>query len=157
MHRPSRWNQPSNAMVSQYISFVGRTKNGVLAWKRWLLVVGVLEVMPQLSCKEGTFMRVRVATMINHPKTLVIICGSTTVYVNFHSSKRKIDVPQTARVTFFFFNIFYYIFSSVTFPMLSQKSPIPPPTSLPTHSHFLALAFPCTGAYKVCIKTFLVP
>ena len=25
---------------------------------------------------------------------------------------------------------------------------LPPP--LPTHSHFLALAFPCTGAYKVC-------
>jgi hypothetical protein len=25
-----------------------------------------------------------------------------------------------------------------------------PPTSLPTHSHFLALAFPCTEAYKVC-------
>jgi hypothetical protein len=25
-----------------------------------------------------------------------------------------------------------------------------PPTPLPTHSHFLALAFPCTGAYKVC-------
>jgi hypothetical protein len=24
------------------------------------------------------------------------------------------------------------------------------PTPLPTHSHFLALAFPCTGAYKVC-------
>jgi hypothetical protein len=25
-----------------------------------------------------------------------------------------------------------------------------PPTPLPTHSHFLALMFPCTGAYKVC-------
>jgi hypothetical protein len=25
------------------------------------------------------------------------------------------------------------------------------PTPLPTHSHFLALAFPCTGAYKVCL------
>jgi hypothetical protein len=24
------------------------------------------------------------------------------------------------------------------------------PTLLPTHSHFLTLAFPCTGAYKVC-------
>jgi hypothetical protein len=24
------------------------------------------------------------------------------------------------------------------------------PTPLPTHSHFLALAFFCTGAYKVC-------
>jgi hypothetical protein len=31
------------------------------------------------------------------------------------------------------------------------KSPrhAPPPTPLPTHSHFLALAFPCTEADKV--------
>jgi hypothetical protein len=50
-----------------------------------------------------------------------------------------------------FFVFFFYVFSSITFPMLSQKSPTPslPPTPLPTHSHFLALAFPCTGAYKV--------
>ena len=36
--------------------------------------------------------------------------------------------------------------------MLCQKSPIPCPHPAPllTHSHFLALAFPCTGAYKVC-------
>ena len=36
--------------------------------------------------------------------------------------------------------------------MLSQKFPIPSPcpASLPTHSNFLALAFPCTVAYKVC-------
>jgi hypothetical protein len=35
--------------------------------------------------------------------------------------------------------------------MLSPKSPIPfPPTPLPTHSHFLALAFPRTETYKVC-------
>ena len=36
--------------------------------------------------------------------------------------------------------------------MLSQKFPIhsPRPASLPTHSHFLALEFPCTGEYKVC-------
>ena len=26
----------------------------------------------------------------------------------------------------------------------------PSPTPLPTHSYFLALVFPCTGAYKVC-------
>ena len=30
--------------------------------------------------------------------------------------------------------------------MLSRKSPIP--SLLP--SHFLALAFPCTGAYNIC-------
>ena len=36
--------------------------------------------------------------------------------------------------------------------MLSQKFPIPfpCPAFLPTHSCFLALVFPCTGAYKVC-------
>ena len=36
--------------------------------------------------------------------------------------------------------------------MLSQKSPIyfPHPAPQPTHSHFLALAFPCTGAYDLC-------
>ena len=36
--------------------------------------------------------------------------------------------------------------------MLSQKFPIPfpHPAPLPTHSRFLVLAFPCTGAYKVC-------
>ena len=40
----------------------------------------------------------------------------------------------------------------ITFQMLSRKSTIPSPcpAPLPTHSHFLALAFPCTGAYKVC-------
>jgi hypothetical protein len=47
--------------------------------------------------------------------------------------------------------IFYYIFSSFIFQMLSWKPPIPSsrPVHLPTHSHSLALAFPCTGAYKV--------
>jgi hypothetical protein len=30
------------------------------------------------------------------------------------------------------------------------KSPPYPLTLLPTHSHFLALAFPCTETYKVC-------
>jgi hypothetical protein len=33
-----------------------------------------------------------------------------------------------------------------------KSPPYPPPTSLPTHSHFLALAFPFTGAYKVCMS-----
>jgi hypothetical protein len=44
------------------------------------------------------------------------------------------------------------VFSSFTFQMLSRKSPIPyaSPAPLPTHSHFLALVFPSTRAYKVC-------
>jgi hypothetical protein len=52
-----------------------------------------------------------------------------------------------------FFKYFYYIFSSITFPMLSQKSPIPsPPLPYPHIPIFLALAFPCTGAYTVCVS-----
>jgi hypothetical protein len=31
--------------------------------------------------------------------------------------------------------------------------PAPPPTPPPTHSHFLALAFPCTEADKVCMTS----
>jgi hypothetical protein len=53
----------------------------------------------------------------------------------------------------FFKNIFYYIFSSIIFPMLSQKSPVPsPPLPYPPIPIFLALAFPCTGAYTVCVS-----
>jgi hypothetical protein len=52
---------------------------------------------------------------------------------------------------FLFFNFlldifFIYISNAVS------KVPytLPHPAPLPTHSHFLALAFPCIGAYKVC-------
>jgi hypothetical protein len=47
---------------------------------------------------------------------------------------------------------FFFFSPLFTFQMLSQKFPIPSPcrAPLPTHSYFLALAFPCTGAYKVC-------
>jgi hypothetical protein len=39
------------------------------------------------------------------------------------------------------------------FPMLSQKSPIPsPPLPYPPILIFLALVFPCTGAYKICVS-----
>jgi hypothetical protein len=52
-----------------------------------------------------------------------------------------------------FFNIFFIMyFPQLHFQCSPKSSPSPPPTSLPTHSHFLALAFPCTGAYKVCVS-----
>jgi hypothetical protein len=50
--------------------------------------------------------------------------------------------------------LFYWIFSSFTFQMLSSKSPIHSlcPAPQPTHSCFMTLAFPCTGAYGL-LKT----
>jgi hypothetical protein len=38
-----------------------------------------------------------------------------------------------------------YIFNAI--PKVPHTHP---PNPLPTHSPFLALVFPCTGAYKVC-------
>jgi hypothetical protein len=53
----------------------------------------------------------------------------------------------------FFFGgvVFFFItyFLQLHFQCYPKSPPSPPP--LPAHSHFLALAFPCTGAYKVCL------
>jgi hypothetical protein len=48
----------------------------------------------------------------------------------------------------------FYILLGIFLIYISNAIPkVPhtlPPTPLPTPSHFLALAFPCTGAYRVC-------
>jgi hypothetical protein len=52
--------------------------------------------------------------------------------------------------------IFYFLMLLLGIFLIYISNAIPkvphtlPPTPLPTHSHFLALVFPCTGAYKVC-------
>jgi hypothetical protein len=51
----------------------------------------------------------------------------------------------------FFFNFLldiFFIYISNAILEVPYTSPYPAP--LPTHSHFLALVFPCNGAYKVC-------
>jgi hypothetical protein len=54
-------------------------------------------------------------------------------------------------VWFFFFCFFLLGIFLIYISNAIQKVPNTlPPQPLPTHSHFLALAFPCTGAYKVC-------
>jgi hypothetical protein len=53
---------------------------------------------------------------------------------------------RSAQGKFFKLGIFF-IYISNAIPKDSQALP---PIPLPTHSHFLALAFPSTEAYKVC-------
>jgi hypothetical protein len=51
----------------------------------------------------------------------------------------------------FFFPFFIRYLAHLHFQCYTKSPPLPPtPTPLPTHSPFLALVFPCTGAYKVC-------
>jgi hypothetical protein len=52
-----------------------------------------------------------------------------------------------------FFPFFIRYLAHLHFQCYTKSPPYPPtPTPLPTHSPFLALAFPCTGVYKVCLS-----
>jgi hypothetical protein len=54
---------------------------------------------------------------------------------------------------FFFFPFFIRYLAHLHFQCYTKSPPYPPtPTPLPAHSPFLALAFPCSGAYKVCVS-----
>jgi hypothetical protein len=53
----------------------------------------------------------------------------------------------------FFFPFFIRYLAHLHLQCYTKSPPYPPtPTPLPTHSPFLALAFPCTGAYKVYVS-----
>jgi hypothetical protein len=55
--------------------------------------------------------------------------------------------------SFFFFPFFIRYLAHLHFQCYTKSPPYPPtPTPLPAHSPFLALAFPCSGAYKVCVS-----
>jgi hypothetical protein len=57
-------------------------------------------------------------------------------------------------IFFFLFNFFLIRYlAHLHFQCYTKSPPYPPtPTPLPAHSPFLALAFPCSGAYKVCVS-----
>jgi hypothetical protein len=58
-------------------------------------------------------------------------------------------------MVFFFFPFFIRYLAHLHFQCYTKSPPYPPtPTPLPAHSPFLALAFPCSGAYKVCVYTY---
>jgi hypothetical protein len=61
----------------------------------------------------------------------------------------KTAVHKVLLSFFFLITIFYYVFSSVRFPMLSQKSPIPsPPLSYPPTPTFWPWSSPVLGHIK---------
>jgi hypothetical protein len=64
----------------------------------------------------------------------------------------KLESTHSAQPYFLFFSPFFIRYLvHLHFQCYTKSPPYPPtPTPLPTHSPFLALVFPCTGAYKVC-------
>jgi hypothetical protein len=85
------------------------------------------------------------------------------IYCSINSFKdRYLSETKGNQPHFLFFSPQFFIryFLHLPFKCYLKNPPYPPlpPSPLPTHSHFLALVFPCTGAYKVCkIKRLLFP
>jgi hypothetical protein len=57
--------------------------------------------------------------------------------------------PHSVSCCFVLFLFFKMIFSSFTFQCYPKSPLYPPPCPAPQPTHFLALAFPCTGAYHI--------
>jgi hypothetical protein len=69
--------------------------------------------------------------------------------LEIHTGLKNISFFFSFRINFLL-GIFLGIFLIYISNAIQKVPNTLPPTPLPTHSHFLALAFPCTGAYKVC-------
>jgi hypothetical protein len=89
--------------------------------------------------------------------------GSRSLQLTYTGAQTKLtwslddfDDNTSKQVTiffFFFFPFFIRYLAHLHFQCYTKSPPYPPtPTPLPTHSPPLALAFPCTGAHKVCVS-----
>ena len=81
----------------------------------------------------------------------------TVLILPIHEHERSFHLLRSSLISFFrdlkfsFFPFFICDFLHLHFQCYPKSPPYPPPTTpLLTHSHFLALVFPCTEAYKVC-------
>ena len=75
-----------------------------------------------------------------------------TLHPSFHQGA-GLPSPQCLSGPLFFFLFKYFLLGTFLIYISNSipKVPHTTPTPLPTHSHSLALVFPCTGAYKVCM------
>jgi hypothetical protein len=80
--------------------------------------------------------------------------ASPLVYMELARNVLLWSLPVVILGKYVFFKYFFllHIFLNYISNAILKVPHTLPPTPLPTHSHFLALAFPCTGAYKVCVS-----
>jgi hypothetical protein len=85
------------------------------------------------------------------PRSGIAGCLGRTV-PNFLRN-HQVDFQSSCTSLHSFFPFFIRYLAHLHFQCYTKGPPYPPTaTPLPTHSPFLALVFPCTGAYKVCVS-----
>jgi hypothetical protein len=115
-------------------------------------------LLSKIPCCMRLFCTARDLSLpLSHWETLTEPSSSSVFQV---ASLRQHSVPvlsyvlgkhSTVLFVFFYDWIFLLgIFLVYIFNAIPKVPHTQPPNPLPTHSPFLALAFPCTGAYKVC-------
>jgi hypothetical protein len=91
-------------------------------------------------------LKVLESSVIQGPFLKIIKAIYSKVIANIRLNGEKLEGAKLDFFSHFLLGI-YLIYISNAIPKVPHTHP---PTPLPTHSPFLTLAFPCTGAYKVC-------
>jgi hypothetical protein len=97
------------------------------------------------------------AHILRHPLTSCVfpwVSLSWRFYINrMMKNTWFCDTLFPFSVIFFFLKFFIRYLAHLNFQCYTKSPAYPPtPTPLPAHSPSLALAFPCSGAYKVCVS-----
>ena len=101
-----------------------------------------------IQCKDSTHGIVLPITRMYLPSLINIMKLLHNRYAHRYFSE---NFQLIFNINFFFFPFFIRYLAHLHFQCYTKSPPYPPtPTPLPTPSPFLALAFPCTGVYKVC-------
>ena len=115
----------------------------------------------RLNPYGGRFSWVLTSSETRQRMQLLQLCTVSTLLTELciengeHDVSCNLTINREKNTSFFqFFPIFIRYLAHLHFQCYTKSLPYPPtPTPLTTQSPFLALVFPCTGAYKVC-KTF---
>jgi hypothetical protein len=114
---------------------------------RWLMEAPTT-FLEDLSSVRGTHFG-RLTLLLTPANFFWRLWAHALICINTHTYTCKQTHMHTHTHEYFFFFILLGIFLIYISNAIPKVPHTLPPTPLPTHSHILALAFPCTGAYKV--------